>query len=89
MLAAKLEKVKERLSAGAPNMERPGADLIRHYLDPGRLPVDSRWSRKHAHAQRRLCERFAAAVIAVVACQRRKLEVTSLKPAGVPIRAGA
>jgi hypothetical protein len=33
-LAAKLEKVTERLRADAGNMERPGADLIRHYLDP-------------------------------------------------------
>ena len=31
-LAAKLEKVTERLRADAPNMERPGADLIAYYL---------------------------------------------------------
>ena len=68
-LAAKLEKVTERLSAGAGNMERPGADLIAHFLDPGRLPVQDRWSRKHAHTQRRLCERFAAPVIGAVTCQ--------------------
>ena len=68
-LAAKLEKVRERLSAGAANMERPGVDLIAHYLDPDRLPVDERWSRKHAHTQRRLCERFAAPVIDTVTCQ--------------------
>ena len=68
-LAAKLEKVTERLSAGAANMERPGADLIAHYLDPDRLPVQDRWSRKHAHTQRRLCERFATAVIGAVTCQ--------------------
>ena len=68
-LAAKLEKVRERLSAGAANMERPGADLIAYYLDPDRLPVDERWSRKHAHTQRRLCERFAAPVINAVTCQ--------------------
>ena len=37
-LAAKLEKVTERLRADAANMERPGADLIAHYLDPDRLP---------------------------------------------------
>jgi hypothetical protein len=48
-LAAKLEKVKARLEADAPNMRRPGADLIAHYLDPDRLPVQERWSRKHAH----------------------------------------
>jgi hypothetical protein len=37
--------------------------------NPDRLPVGKRWSRKHAHAQRRLCQRFAAPVIAAVACQ--------------------
>ena len=65
-LAAKLEKVTERLEADAPNMERPGADLIAFYLSPGRLPVRGQWSRKHAHTQRRLCERFAAPVIGAV-----------------------
>jgi len=59
-LAAKLEKVTERLRADAANMERPGADLITYYLNPDRLPAGQRWSRKHAHTQRRLCERFAA-----------------------------
>jgi integrase len=68
-LAAKLDKVTERLAADAPNMKRPGADLITHYLDPDRLPVDERWSRKHAHTQRRLCERFAAPIIGAVTCQ--------------------
>ena len=68
-LAEKLEKVKERLQADAANMERPGSDVIAHYLDPDRLPVEDRWSRKHAHTQRRLCERFAAPVIDMVTCQ--------------------
>ena len=68
-LAAKLEKVTERLEADAPNMKLPGAALIAHYLDPDRLPVDERWSRRHADTQRRLCERFAAPVIAAVTCQ--------------------
>jgi len=40
-----------------------------YYLDPDRLPPDRRWSRKHAHTQRRLCERFAAPVIGTVTCQ--------------------
>jgi hypothetical protein len=43
-------------------MKRPGADLIAWYLAPDRLSVDERWSRKHAHTQRRLCERFAVPV---------------------------
>ena len=68
-LAAKLEKVKVRLEADAPKMRQPGAALIAHYLDPDRLPVGKRWSRKHAHTQMRLCQRFAAPVIGAVICQ--------------------
>jgi integrase len=68
-LAVKLARVTERLRAGAPDMERPGADLIDWYLDPDRLPVSKRWSRRHADTQRRLCRRFAAPVIAAVTCQ--------------------
>ena len=68
-LAAMLEKVTERLEADAPNMRRPGADLIAHYLNPDRLPVQARWSRKHAHTQGRLCAVYAAPLIAAVTCQ--------------------
>lgn len=75
-LAGKLEKVIERLRADAPNMRRPGADLIAHYLDPDRLPVEERWSRKHTHTQRRLCERFASPVIGSVTCQDVKTRHT-------------
>jgi integrase len=73
-LAAELEKVKERLGADAPHLRRPGADLIAHYLSPDRLPPDKQWSRKHAHTQRRLCERFAGPVIGTVTCQDIKTE---------------
>ena len=73
-LAGRLEMVTERLRADAPNMKRSGADLIAHYLYPDRLPVKDRWSRKHAHTQRRLCQRFAAPVIEAVACQDIKAE---------------
>jgi hypothetical protein len=72
-LAAKLAAVTERLEADAPDMERPGADLIAWYLSADRLPAGRRWSRKHAHTQRRLCERFAAPVIGMVACQDIKI----------------
>jgi integrase len=68
-LAAKLTKITERLDADASGMERPGADLIAWYLSPDRLPADEQWSRKHAHTQQRLCERFVAPVIADLACQ--------------------
>jgi integrase len=69
-LAGKLEMVTERLRADAPNMERPGSELIAWYLssDRRRRP----WSRKHADTQRRLCKRFVAPVIGGVACQEIK-----------------
>jgi hypothetical protein len=75
-LAAKLEKVTERLEADAPSMKLAGSALIAHYLNPDRLPVDERWSRRHADTQRRLCERFAAPVIAAVTCQDIKTDHT-------------
>ena len=75
-LAVKLEKVAERLQVDAPNMTKPGAALIAHYLDPDRLPAAHRWSRRHTDTQRRLCERFAAPVIAALTCQDIKTEHT-------------
>jgi integrase len=75
-LAPKLVKITERLQADAPNMRKPGADLIAWYLNPDRLPVQDRWSRRHADTQRRLCKRFAAPVIAKVTCQDIKTEHT-------------
>jgi hypothetical protein len=79
-LAHKLEKVTERLAADAPGMERPGADLIAHYLDPDRLPVPKRWSRRHADTQRRLCQRFVSPVIAAVTCQDIKIRPPARPP---------
>ncbi len=68
-LAAKLAKVAERLAADAPNLERPGADLIAWYLSPDRHPAARPWSRRHADTQRRLCQRFITPVIAAICCQ--------------------
>ena len=68
-LAARLEKVTERLEADAPNMTLRGADLIAYYLSPGRLPVRGQWSRKHAHTQRSLDPPDLAAV---VRCRRER-----------------
>jgi hypothetical protein len=72
-LAGRLEPVIERLTADAPNLERPGADLVAFYLCPDRLPASGQWSRKHAHTQARLCERFVLPVIGAVACQDIKV----------------
>jgi integrase len=72
-LAGKLEKVTERLMADAPNLEKSGADLIAWYLSPARHPAARPWSAKHADTQRRLCDRFAAPVIAAICCQDIKV----------------
>jgi integrase len=72
-LAARLDKVTERLMADAPNLERPGAALITWYLSPARHPADRPWSAKHADTQRRLCEWFVAPVIAAITCQDIKI----------------
>jgi hypothetical protein len=64
-----MKKVRERPATGAANMTKPGADLIAWYLNPDRLPVDGRWSRKHAYMQNRLCQLYAAPVIGAVTCQ--------------------
>jgi hypothetical protein len=57
-------------------MRKPGAALIAHYLDPDRLPVHARWSRKHAHTQRRLCLLYVAPIIDAVTCQHIKTSHT-------------
>jgi len=68
-LTAALEKVAVRLTVDAPNLQRPGADLITWYLSPERRPADQAWSRKHADTQRRLCERFLLPVLGELACE--------------------
>jgi integrase len=68
-LAARLEKVTERLAADAPNLEKAGADLVAFYLSADRHPAGRPWSAKHADTQRRLCERFVTPVIATTCCQ--------------------
>ena len=68
-LAAKLEKVAVRLTADAPNLQRPGSELIAWYLSPERRPAAQAWSRKHADTQRRLCHRFLLPVLGDLACQ--------------------
>jgi hypothetical protein len=68
-MAAKLEKVSARLAAEATNTERPGAELIAHYLSPLRHPAGKAWSRKHTDTQRRLCDRYLAPVIGHLVCE--------------------
>jgi hypothetical protein len=62
-LAARLEKVTERLAAGAPNMLRSGSELIGYYLSDDRRPAERAWSRRHAHTQRYLCGLYLEPVI--------------------------
>ena len=69
-LAAKLEKVRDAAGSRRAEHEEAGRRTSsRTTWTPTASPSASRWSRKHAHTQRRLCERFAAPVIAAVTCQ--------------------
>jgi hypothetical protein len=72
-LAARVEKIVARLAADAPGLERPGAELIAHYLSPSRHPAGKGWSRKHADTQRRLCHKYPAPVIGHMACEDIKI----------------
>ena len=68
-LAAKLEKVTERLAADVPNMLRSGSELIACYLSDDLRPAERAWSRRHADTQRDLCTRYLEPVIGHLACQ--------------------
>lgn len=68
-LAARLEKVAERLAADAPNMLRTGSELIGYYLSDDRRPAERAWSRRHADTQRYLCARYLEPVIGQLASQ--------------------
>ena len=72
-LAAKLEKVQQRLAADGLNMERSGVELVGYFLCPDRLPPGKQWSRKHTHTQTRLCQRFVVPVIGHLVCQDIKV----------------
>ena len=75
-LSAKLGKVREPLALDAANTRRPCADLIAFYLAPNQLPVEHRWSRKHAYSQQRLRSIYAAPVLAELTCQDIKTSHT-------------
>jgi integrase len=68
-LAARVEKIVDRLAADAPGMDRPGAELLAYYLSPARHRAGEGWSRKHADTQRRLCAKYLAPVIGHLACE--------------------
>jgi integrase len=68
-LAARLEKVTERLAADALNMLRSGSELIGYYLSDDRRPAERAWSRRHADTQRYLCARYLEPVIGHLASQ--------------------
>ena len=68
-LAAKLEKVTERLAADAPNLEKPGADLIAFYLSPDRHPAGRAWSRQARRHPAAAVRAVRSPVIAGITCQ--------------------
>ena len=63
----------ERLGRGTPTAlaRSTGAELIAHYLDPGRRPprVES-WSDRHRDEQVRYCQKYLTPTIGSIACRR-------------------
>ena len=85
-LAARLEKVTERLAADAPNMLRSGSELIGYYLSDDRRPAERAWSRRHADTQRDLCARYLEPVIGQLASQ--DITVADMQAAVFPTPGG-
>jgi hypothetical protein len=78
-LGARLERVTERLVAGAPNMLRSGSELIGYYLSYDRRLTERAWSRRHAATRRDLCARYLEPVIGHLASQ--DITVTDMQAA--------
>ena len=83
-------------AAGSRRAEHGAARRGPDRVLPGPRPAArsrERWSRKHAHTQRRLCERFAAPVIGAVTCQDIKTghmqQIVNAAPDGRGRRPGA
>jgi integrase len=69
---AKATEIVERLARSAPTElgRATGADLVRHYLDPGRRPPRvKQWSIQHRDEQTRYCNLYVLPVIADLPCR--------------------
>ena len=69
---AKASEIVERLARSAPTELRraTGADLVAHYLDPGRRPPRVKaWSIRHRDEQTRYCNLYVLPAIAGVPCR--------------------
>jgi integrase len=69
---AKATEIVERLARSAPTElgRATGADLVAHYLDPGRRPPRVKsWSTRHRDEQTRYCELYLLPVIAHLPCR--------------------
>ncbi|MDQ3757623.1 MAG: tyrosine-type recombinase/integrase [Actinomycetota bacterium] len=70
---SKANEIVERLTAGASTDlgGARGADLVAHYLDPGRdMPRGRPWSMRHREAQESFCRRFVTPEIGPIECRR-------------------
>lgn len=68
---AKAEGLVERLGRGTPTdlARATGADLVAHYLDPGRRPPRTdEWSERHRGEQQRYCDLYVTPTIGHMAC---------------------
>ncbi|HEX5265444.1 MAG TPA: hypothetical protein VFW24_01605, partial [Acidimicrobiales bacterium] len=69
----KAAELVERLAQGTRTelLRARGAELVAHYLDPGRRPARGRaWSIRHREEQESHCARFVVPVIGPMECSR-------------------
>lgn len=69
---AKASEIVDRLARSAPTAlgRATGADLVAHYLDPGRRPPRvPQWSIRHRDEQIRYCNLYVLPVIAEIPCR--------------------
>lgn len=71
-MAAKLDPVKARLATESTRTQRPGSELVAHYLDPGRMPADKPWSRQYRMRQEARCK-VVLEVIGDLPCEKIKI----------------
>ena len=61
-MAAKLEPVKARIIAEAHRTMAPVSQLVAHYLDPARRPVDKQWAESTRYFETRRCQKILDAI---------------------------
>jgi integrase len=61
-MAAKLEPIKARIITEAHRTKAPVSQLVAHYLNPSRRPVDKQWAESTRYFETRRCQKILDAI---------------------------